>query len=75
MSRLTVTVTCCICICSTLLGGKITTEKLQTECHNSEDIKCKLQCSVTVNLNNENIFITERNTNMKMLIRKMSGVS
>ena len=65
MSRLTVTVTCCICFCSTLLGGKISTEKLQTERHISDDTKCKLPCSMTVNLNNENIFITERIPTLK----------
>ena len=56
MSRLTVTFTRCVCFCSTLLGGKITAEKLQTERHISEDTKCKLPCSMTVNLNNEKHF-------------------
>ena len=69
MSRLSVTVTCCICFCSTLLGGKITTEKLQTERHISEDTKCKLPCSMTVNFNNENHFYYRKDTNIKMLLR------
>ena len=56
------------CFCSTLLGGKITTEKLQTECHNIiEDTKCELQCSMTVKLNNGKHFYYRRECQQEKL--------
>ena len=49
------------CFCSTLQGGKITTEERQAECHNIvEDIKRELQCSMTVKLNTGKHFYYRR---------------